>query len=149
MLISCSFNSFRIFGHYISARFQIIWRPNLWLVSCTALIFFLEFIILQISLSFFLYCCHLPLHHTIITIIKRAPDLSSAAFPSFIHSCFCSCMDMCCLHLIISLSSSHSIRDSLHPFPPLRLKFSLPLTLHSHYLPVMVQHQSQSLKNNI
>lgn len=83
MLISCSFNSFRIFGHYISARFQIIWRPNLWLVSCTALIFFLEFIILQISLSFFLYCCHLPLHHTIITIIKRAPDLSSPAFPSF------------------------------------------------------------------
>lgn len=52
MLISCSFNSFRIFGHYISARFQIIWRPNLWLVSCTALISFLEFIILQISVFF-------------------------------------------------------------------------------------------------
>lgn len=32
MLISCSFNSFRIFGYYICARLQIIWRPNLWLV---------------------------------------------------------------------------------------------------------------------
>lgn len=28
----CSLNSFSIFGLYISARLQIIWRPHLWLV---------------------------------------------------------------------------------------------------------------------
>lgn len=44
MLICCSFNSFSIFGHYISARLQIIWRPYLWLVwSFTQMVSFLEF----------------------------------------------------------------------------------------------------------
>lgn len=44
MLISCSFNSFSVFGHYISARLQIIWRPYLWLVwSFTQMVSFLEF----------------------------------------------------------------------------------------------------------
>lgn len=44
MLISCSFNSFSVFGHYISARLQIIWRPYLWLVwSFTPMVSFLEF----------------------------------------------------------------------------------------------------------
>lgn len=41
---SCSFNSFSIFGLYISARLQIIWRPHLWLVwSLTPMVSFLEF----------------------------------------------------------------------------------------------------------
>lgn len=44
MLISCSFNSFSVFGHYISARLQIFWRPYLWLVwSFTQMVSFLEF----------------------------------------------------------------------------------------------------------
>lgn len=44
MLISCSFNSFSVFGHYISAWLQIIWRPYLWLVwSFTQMVSFLEF----------------------------------------------------------------------------------------------------------
>lgn len=37
-------NSFSVFGHYISARLQIIWRPYLWLVwSFTQMVSFLEF----------------------------------------------------------------------------------------------------------
>lgn len=44
ILISCPFNSFSVFGHYISARLQIIWRPYLWLVwSFTQMVSFLEF----------------------------------------------------------------------------------------------------------
>lgn len=134
-MISCSFNSFRIFGHYISARFQIIWRPNLWLVSCTALISFLEFIILQISLSFLLYCCHLLLilclsscHSPLSSPLpkREAPDLSAPAFPSF-HPFILSFLHEICAASTLSspwtmLSSTRSIRDSLHPFPPLRLK---------------------------
>lgn len=40
----CSLNSFSVFGLYISARLQIIWRPHLWLVwSFTQMVSFLEF----------------------------------------------------------------------------------------------------------
>ena len=55
ILISCPFfilNSFSIFGYYISARLQIIWRPNLWLVwSFTQMVSLLEFSIATLSLS--------------------------------------------------------------------------------------------------
>lgn len=84
MLISCSFNSFRIFGHYISARFQIIWRPNLWLVSCTALVSFIEFIFhpffSPLLLHLPLFLCFLSYYHH---YHLEAPDLSAPACPSF------------------------------------------------------------------
>lgn len=90
MLISCSFNSFRINGHYISARFQIIWRPNLWLVSCTALVSFIEFIFHPFFSPLLL---HLPLFLCFLSYYYHyhweAPDLSAPAclsFPPFILS---------------------------------------------------------------